>query len=288
MPELPEVETTVRGLRKKVLQRSFLDVWTDHPKMVRFCFPKATIDSIKKKKIIKIWRRGKNIIFNFSDDISLLVHQKMTGHFLYGKWDFKNNKWETKEKGPFQEKINNYIHLMFFLDNNMMLALSDLRKFAKAEIWKKDDLEKKLKEIGPEPLSKIFNIDKFKERIKSKKGKIKQVLIDQEVIAGIGNIYSDEILWAAGVHPEKIIKNIKEEQFKRIFNKTKEILKKGIKLGGDSFSDYRNIDGEKGNFDKASRVYQKEGEKCYKCKSIIKRIKVGGRSSHFCPKCQKI
>jgi len=290
MPELPEVETTVRGLNEKVLERTFVDVWTDWPKLVKK--PKNFAEfkkEIKNKKIKKVRRRGKNIIFELSDGLSLLIHQKMTGHLICGVWEKRGARWEPKNCGDLRDKVNTYIHLVFFLDNGKMLALSDLRKFAKAELWGTEELRKskELENLGPEPLEEGFTFEKFREALKDKKGKIKQVLMDQSVIAGVGNIYSDEALWRARINPFRLTNKLREDELKRIYNAVKKVLKEGIRLGGESFSDYRNIEGKKGNFDDERKVYRREGEKCPVCGGLIVRKKIGGRSAHFCPSCQK-
>jgi len=293
MPELPEVETIVRELNKEVLGRTFSDVWADFPKMIKR--PKSFDEfrkEIKGKKILNIGRRGKNILFDLSENKTLLIHQKLTGHLLLGKWQFLNGNWQSLIPGPLSEDpMNKFLHLIFWLDNKRQLALSDLRKFAKVELWNKEELEKseEMKSLGPEPLEKDFSFEKFKDVLtKKKKGKIKQVLMDQEVIAGIGNIYSDEILWQAKVHPFKDVSKLKEDEFKKIYQAIKEILPKAIELGGESISDFRRISGERGYFDKERKAYRREGEKCSRCGTIIKRIKIGGRSAHFCSKCQKL
>jgi formamidopyrimidine-DNA glycosylase len=291
MPELPEVETIVRELNREVLGRAFFDVWTDFPKMIKS--PKS-FDQLRKeikgKKILDIRRRGKNIIFELSENRSLLIHQKLTGHLLLGKWRLEKGKWISEIPGPLSDDpMNNFLHLIFWLDDKRQLALSDLRKFAKVELIKKEELEKELKSLGPEPLEKDFSFEKFKDVLmEKKKGKIKQVLMDQEVIAGIGNIYSDEILWETKIHPFKDVSKLKEEELKEIYSAMKEILKKAIAARGESISDFRRITGEKGGFDPLRKVYRREGEKCSRCGTIIKRIKIGGRSAHFCPKCQKL
>jgi len=292
MPELPEVETTVLDLRKKVLKRTFVDVWID-PALLKKGGAMKLPNSfeqfrkeIKGEKIEKIWRRGKNILFDFSGNKTLLIHQKLTGHLLLGYWILDNGYWRPKTKGPLQEKINTYIHLLFTLDNGKMLVLSDLRKFAKVELLDKKTLEKELSSLGPEPLEKDFTFEKFKECLSKKKGRIKQVLMDQKVIAGIGNIYSDEILWMAKIHPFKKVKRLSDEEIKRIYRAMREILPKAIELGGESIPDFRRISGEKGGFDPLRKVYRREGEKCSRCGTIIKRLKLDGRSAHFCPMCQ--
>ena len=291
MPELPEVETTVKGLNSKVLKRTFVDVWSDWEKLVKK--PKnfkQFVKDIKGKKINKVWRRAKNIIIDLSDDHSILIHQKMTGHLLVGKWQQKEGKWQPIKKGPLNDPYNRFLHVIFFLNDGEMIALSDVRKFAKIELWKTEELlnSKEFKNLGPEPLDKKFTLDKFKEVLKDKKGKIKQVLMDPAVIAGIGNIYSSEILWWAKVFPEKNVVNLSKKELGLIYKATKKVLELGVKLGGDSFSDYRKPDGSKGDFNSETKVYKKEGLDCRRCGTKIKRIKFGGRSAFFCPNCQKL
>ncbi len=291
MPELPEVETTIQGLRKKVLGRAFFDIWTDAPKIIKkpLSFEKFRRE-IKGRKIKKIWRRGKNIIFDLSGGFSLLVHQKLTGHLLYGRWK-KNKKgqWQAEKGTPLEnDPMNRFLHLIFFLDNKSQIALSDLRKFAKVELWQTKDLinSKQFKELGPDALSKSLTLNQFKARLKDKGGKIKQVLMDQRIIAGIGNIYSDEILFAANVNPFGKTSKLSSEELKKIYLAMKRILKKAIELKGTSVSDYRIPTGEKGRFGEVIKVYRRAKEKCLRCGAEIKRIKLGGRSAHFCPKCQ--
>lgn len=288
MPELPEVQTTVSGLKKKVLSRAFIDVWTDTEKLVKKPDFKNFKKEIKNKKIKNVFRRGKNIIFELSGGYFLLAHLKMTGHFLYGSWERKGEKWASLVKGPLEDKYNGYIHLIFFLDNKKMLAFSDLRKFGKIMLLSKEELERELGVLGPEPLSKEFIFKKFKNILKNKKGRIKQVLMNQEVIVGIGNIYSDEILWQAKINPEKDASKLLLKELKKIYLAARYILKNGVELKGTSVSDYRDINGEKGLFGRVIKVYGKEGQKCPRCKDIIKRKKIGGRSAHFCPSCQKL
>lgn len=291
MPELPEVETLIRALKKEITGRKIRDVWTDFPKNIKE--PKNFSDfksKIKNKKIQKVWRRGKNIIIDLSENLAILIHQKMTGHLLIGKWKLENGKWQPQIRGPLEESVNRFIHLIFWLDNGKMLALSDLRKFAKIilmETKKLSELED-LKKLGPDPLEKNFSFGKFKQIIEESKGKIKQVLMNQEVISGIGNIYSDEILWLAKISPFKEIKTLNNREIKNIYTATKKILREAIKLKGDSMSDYRLITGVKGGYQKIQKVYRREGKPCFrKDGGIIQRAKIGGRSAHFCPVCQK-
>lgn len=303
MPELPEVETTVRGLNKEVLNRAFINVWSDWEKLIKK--PK-NFEEFKKiiigRKIKRIWRRAKNIIFDLSDGCSLLIHQKMTGHLLFGTWNLKHEIWVPDKPGPLNDPYNRFLHLIFFFDNKKMMALSDARKFAKVELWKTEELKKELEKNGPEPLDKNFTFEKFKKIFKNpagkplasngaskkgKRGKIKQILMDQSVIAGVGNIYASEALWEAKIHPEKNVAKLSEKELKSLYQAIRKVLSLGVKLGGESFSDYRKPDGSKGNFDTERKAYKREGQFCKRCKAKIKRIKFGGRSAFYCENCQK-
>ncbi len=278
MPELPEVQTIVKGLNEKVLQRTFLNVWTDTAKIIKKIAFEDFQKKLKGKRIEKIYRRGKNIVFNLSEGFSLLVHLKMTGHFLYDDWDRNDS-------------MNSFVHVKFFLDNDKVLAFTDLRKFAKIELWETEALEKskELQGLGPEPLSRDFTLKVFLNILKKKKkGKIKQILMDQEIIAGIGNIYSDEILWFAKINPFKDVSLISDKEAEDIFNAIKNVLAEALEARGSSISDYRDIEGKKGKYGDLRRVYRREGEECLRCGSRIERKMIGQRSAHFCPSCQKL
>lgn len=291
MPELPEVETIVRDLNKKILGRKVKDIWFDAPKLIKIPKnPPAFKKEIIGRKIEKVERRGKNIIFYLSGGKVMLIHQKMTGHLLVGRWRRDKNKWISIEEGYLREKVNDYIHLMFYLDNGRQLGLSDLRKFAKVlavDEEKFAELED-VKNLGPEPLEKTFTFGKFKEALaKKKSGRIKQILMEQNVIAGIGNIYADEILWEAKVYPLKNIVALSENEAKKIYGAMKKILTSALRLRGSSVSDYRDTAGKRGTYDLIRKVYRREGEKCPRCETLIKRFKLGGRSGHYCPACQR-
>lgn len=297
MPELPEVQTIVNDLNKKILGRTITGVWFDAPKLIKIPKPEIFKKEIKGLKIIKIKRRGKNILIDLLNPKSkilnpklLLIHQKLTGHLLYGTWNMKQGIWIPTEHGPLEEKVNNYIHLIFYLDNGKMLALSDLRKFAKILFGPKEKIENSpdLKKLGPEPLNPSLKFIKFIKLIRAKQRKIKQVLMDQEVIAGIGNIYSDEILWKAKIHPFKSADKLTLPELKNLYKSMLEILKKAVKLRGTSTSDFRDTSGKMGEYTEKRYAYQRENESCSRCHTKIKRIKLGGRSAHYCPVCQQL
>ena len=302
MPELPEVQTTVSGLSKALPGLRILDVWTDiavkkpalrhYDDTVKnlkfFNFFRA---QIKNQKIIKVTRRAKNILIYLSKQKVILIHMKMTGHLLYGPYKKEGRAWKPKVRGPLDDPYNRFIHVLFFLSNGKHLAFSDARKFGKITLIAENDLNTSphLGHLGPEPLDKNFDVTLFKSRLlKKPNGRIKQVLCDQTIVSGIGNIYSDEMLWYSRIHPLSRVKNIPEKKFVEMFKAMKKVLKAGIDFGGDSLSDYRDIYGREGKFQLHHKVYQRMGEKCSRCGSIIKRIKLGGRSAHFCPKEQKL
>ncbi len=290
MPELPEVQTTVNGLNRTVKGRTVVDVWTDYgSKIYNSKFSIFNKDQIKNSeffkkfkkqvigaKILKAERRAKNILIHLSNQKTILAHMKMTGYFFYN----------PPKDAPF-------VHLDFTLDNGKHLVFSDMRKFAKVTILPTDEVAGSLhlSNLGPEPLDRLFTYKVFKERLMKKpNGKIKTFLMDQELIAGIGNIYSDEILWRGGVHPLSTPAGIPEKNLKQMYKATKETLNKGIDFGGDSMSDYRNIDGERGEFQDYHQAYRRTGKKCKRigCRGIIQRLVVGTRSAHFCPVHQKL
>lgn len=314
MPELPEVQTTVSGLQDVLPYLFIKDVWTDlnskdkrnkesvkHP---------AYFESFKKevvgKRILDASRRGKNILIEIEGGKIILIHMKMTGHLLFGRYDYnpKENKWfphDEEKNEALRDPFNKYLHVVFTLkdpkksgaNSEVHLAFSDSRKFGKMALIEKSELESTLhlSHIGPEPLEESFTTQNMMGQLAKKpNGKIKSVLMDQTVIAGIGNIYSDEILWTAGIHPEEHVKNIPLPLFSLMFKAMKETLSKGIDFGGDSMSDYRNIYGEAGKFQNEHNVYRRTGKPCNKkgCKGTILRKVVGGRSAHFCDTHQKL
>lgn len=301
MPELPEVHTTVEGLNRVVKNKKILDVWSSYNSP--FHKGKENIKNIHYFKNFKsavlgavfssFSRRGKNVLMHLSNKHTILIHMKMTGHLLYGKYIFKNKKWITAENGPLQDPYNQFIRLAFKLSNGKYLVFSDLRKFGKVFVFPTEETHKviDLSGLGPEPLSENFTYKKFEDRLLLRpNGRIKQVLMDQKIIAGIGNIYSDEMLWGSGIHPLSRPRTIPKTHLKKLYSEMKDVLKRGIKFGGDSESDYRNIYGQTGNFQKKHHAYRHTGEKCHKskCGGKIERLKIGGRSAHFCPKHQKL
>lgn len=312
MPELPEVHTTVTGLQKALPKLRFTDVWTDlatgnhkTPHLRTSHKDKNFFAKFKKEvvgaTVISAKRRAKNILINIEkagEKKTILIHMKMTGHMMIGKYSYdkKTNSWtpDKKEKNEaLRDPFNRYLHVVFSLSSGKQLVLSDVRRFAKVTLVDTVGIENSihLKGLGPEPLEPDFTEKKFIERLfKKPSGKIKLVLLDQSVIAGIGNIYSDEMLWLAGIHPMSVVNKIPTQLLKPLYKGMIAVLKKGIDFGGDSTSDYRDITGKRGTFQHAHNVYRKTGKPCPKkgCKGTIERLPFGGRSAHFCPVHQKL
>jgi len=303
MPELPEVHTTVTQLGEIIVGLKCTDVWSDYDSKHYYGKEQvkdpAYFELFRKKiigkEIIGTERIAKNVLIHLEDNLTILIHMKMTGHLLYGLYAYEGvrNRWVAKEKGPLRDdKWNGWIRMVWSFGNKKHLAFSDLRKFAKVTLLETDKIleHKDLQKLGPDPINNPFPFSLFKERLFLKQnGKIKQVLMNQEIIAGVGNIYSDEALWLSEIHPEKEVCKISVEKLQKLHKNTLDVLKKGIDFKGDSMSDYRTPSGEPGEFQTKHNVYQRKGEICKKrgCDGVIERIKVGGRSAHFCPQCQR-
>ena len=289
MPELPEVQTTVNYLKPRLLGLLFRSVWSDWEKTLKQAGGTAGLNKeIKDRKIVDVYRRAKYIVIDIEGDKSIFIHQKISGHLLYGKWKFDGKFWLSTIKGPMQEeRENQYIRVIFSLSNGYQLALADQRRFGRVWLVKDKDVSNlpAIRDLGPEPLDISFV--EFKKLFEKKRGRLKQVIMDPFFIVGIGNIYSDEILWKAGLHPLSRVENLDDQDLKNIFKHTRKILKKAIKYGGSSVDDYRLPSGEKGEFQNMQNAYHQTGKKCADNDGgVIQRIKVGGRSAHFCPKHQ--
>jgi len=271
MPELPEVETIKRQLNLLAAGKRIKAVEVLLPKIV-----KAPLAEFKKAvqgaKIKEFDRRAKIIIIGLDNGWSLLIHLKMSGQLIF-------DGQKTK-----------HTHVIFHFTNGHHLIFNDMRQFGYIKLVKTDELDKFLEKekIGPEPFEKRFILPLFVTLLDRRpNAKIKQFLMDQKNIAGIGNIYSDEILFASRVHPLRKIKDLRPTEIKNIYQNIKKILAQAVKLKGTSADLYLDAFGKEGNFLKYLKVYGREGKKCVKCKGEIKRIKIGGRSAHFCPACQK-
>lgn len=308
MPELPEVHTTATILDKLIVGLRISDVWTNYNST--FHHGK---DSIKDPKyfsefkaaicsttIASVSRRAKNVLLHLSSGDTILVHMKMTGHLLYGTYSPTSSNhsivWRATEPGPLQDPFNQYIRFVISFSNGSHLALSDMRKFAKVTLIQKQAHETvedspHLAGTGPEPLDPSFTPSDLEKRLaRFPNGFVKLVLMNPEVVAGIGNIYSDEMLWTVGMHPETRISAIPKPYYAKLHAAAVELLSKGISFGGDSMSDYRNPYGLPGEFQLHHHAYRRTGKPCEKpnCKGTIVRKAMGGRGAHYCDIHQKL
>lgn len=300
MPELPEVQTIVSDLKIKIIGRKIIDFWSDTPKLIKSSSFDVFRRKIKGFIIDDIKRIGKNILFYLKrnnkegSSFVLLAHQKMTGHFMVGKWDVikigGKSFVKNKIRGDFDDPRNQYVRAIFYLDDGKMLALSDLRKFAKIFLGKKDEVEnlKEIKYLGVDALLPSFSLEYFKKLLKKTSRPIKSILLDQKFVSGVGNIYADESLFLSKISPFLKGNKLSSVQIERLVNAIKKILKKAIKMRGTSIIDFRDADGKRGLYDKARLVYGREGMCCRVCDGTIERKKIGQRSSYFCRNCQFI
>ncbi|TSD00419.1 MAG: Uncharacterized protein Athens071425_618 [Parcubacteria group bacterium Athens0714_25] len=319
MPELPEVQTIVDDLNRKIKGDTIVGFWSDWPKAIKGVNFKKFEAEINGKKILKAWRIGKNMFVDLSGGKTIYIHLKMTGHLLVKTrenfqfpisppkadqpWagNFQTNPNDKisnleKNKNYFDDRVNQYIHHIWKLKSGKTLEFSDMRKFAKIVLVDTDKVMElpEIKKLGVDAMSADFTLEKFEEILEKRKNKkIGLVLMEQELIAGIGNIYRSEILFDAGIHPERLVKDLKKAETETLYNSILKVLKKAVKMRGTSDSDYRDTDGAPGSFGKVLKVYRKKGEKCScvrdgkKCGTIIERIIMGQRSVFFCQKCQK-
>jgi len=266
MPELPEVETIKRELEKTIINKKIVDVIVNNPKVIREPKKDKFIKALKNVKIKKIIRKGKLLILGLSSGKFLTIHLKMTGQLVY-----PGNAEKSR--------------VSFKLSNGKLLDFNDTRLFGELRIVDHWQNLKFIKELGPEP----FEIDakKFKELLRNRKTKIKILIMDQKFISGIGNLYANEALFRAKIDPRRPANKLLDKEKDLLFKEIKNVLTQAIKYGGSSVVDYVRVSGKKGTYAKFHQVYDREGEKCFKCGGKVQRISLGGRGTYFCPTCQK-
>jgi len=310
VPELPEVETMARDLKKAIVGKTIRKVWYDWPKMIHLELENGRRHlghhpasrtmfgrKLRGLKVVSVSRRAKNVLIGLSGDHILAVHPKMTGHFLSGQWIMRGGKplpasygLSRRQAEAIREKVNSYIHFLLWFKDGSMLGYSDARKFGRIIFGAKEKVlgSKELSSLGPEPLGSDLDLPALRKILSSSRGRIKQMLLDQTKIAGIGNIYADEILWTSKVHPLRRANSLSDGEAKALFNNIKKVLTSAIKMRGTSMSDYRDASGESGGYMRLIKVYGREGEPCLRCRMLIKRIVIAARSAHFCPRCQRL
>ena len=278
MPELPEVETIKRELLQKIKGKKIALVEVLTPKTIN-CPADEFKKIIKNSKIKDVQRRAKLLIIKLSNNYNLAVHLKLTGHFIY--------KLKTTRCDLPEEK---YARLIFTFQNGDKLFFNDLRKFAFVKLLDDKKLEKLLveKDFGPEPLDRTFTLKIFQNLLfKKKKAKIKPLLMNQNFLAGIGNIYAAESCFCAKISPTRSAGSLTKEEIKKLYQCLKKILKTAIIRKGSSVNQYVDIHGKKGSYVSMLKVYGREGKICLRCGNKIKKITLNGRGTYFCPSCQK-
>lgn len=274
MPELPEVETVKESLKLKLIGKKIKGINILWDNIIAYPGKEEFANEIINKNIIDIKRRGKFLMFDL-EEYYLLSHLRMEG-----KYFFKNN----------DEAINKHEHVIFDLGNNEELRYMDTRKFGKMYLINKNDIDNigPLRELGLEPWDDNLTGDYLINKYKNKKLPIKTVLLDQSIIVGIGNIYADEILFLSRINPLKASNLISEEECKDIIKYTREVLEKAIRKGGTTIRTYSSVDGVHGLFQNELLVHGKDKGICPSCNEKIDKIRVGGRGTYYCPKCQKM
>ncbi len=306
MPELPEIETLARGLRKTIQGNTIKRVVIHESKKF-----KGTPSELKKfvvgKKIKSIQRRAKWLALELSSGYSFIIHLKMTGQLLYHKkgqpffLGGHSMSGGTKKTGPLQPPMdaavyvdapkypNSHTRVVFEFTNGSALYFQDMRKFGYVELYSASETEKyfEQKKLAKEPLDPTYTLTYFtKQLLRRKNTTIKAALLDQTVVAGIGNIYADDTLFTARIHPARRVISLTKPEINVLYKATKLILKQAIASGGTSFSHYYQLDGTLGGYWKKRKVYQRTGEPCRRCKTPIQKIRCAGRGTHFCPTCQ--
>mgnify|MGYP001174231251 CR=1 FL=1 len=273
MPELPEVETVRRSLEPKLVGRTILSLQIHYGGIIKKPEPSELAESIKGQRIERLDRRGKYLLFELSDEKTLVVHLRMTGRLT------------VEEAGS---PLAKHTHLVFSLDNGRELRFNDVRKFGMVYLLPGDDYQavEVLYTLGPEPLSGEFTAAELLQRLQRKKIKLKTFLLDQKEIAGLGNIYADEAMFRAGLHPERITNGISEAEASRLHQAIQKVLQEGIEYRGTTFRDYVDGNGAKGRFQERLKVYGRAGKEC-ECGAILQKKTVAGRTTVYCPHCQK-
>jgi len=274
VPELPEVETIRRDLLPDVVGRTItgLRVAPGAERVVRDVSPRTLARRIASRRIGDLTRRGKYLLFRLDGaraPVYLAVHLRMTGSLLY------------RRAG---EPPDSYIRAVITLDDGSELRYADLRKLG--QMWVVKSPEEAVGALGPEPLEAAFTTAKLRETLSRRRAPIKSVLLDQRALAGLGNIYADEALFAARIHPLRLANTLTEAEVKRLHRSIRRVLNDALGNRGSSFRDYVDAAGREGTHQLRVKVFRRTGQPCYVCGTEIARIKVGGRSTHLCPRCQ--
>ena len=288
MPELPEVEVVKKSLKKTICNLTIKNIEIRN-KYLRYRIDVKLMKKMIKSKILSITRRSKYILINLSNNFTIMFHLGMTGKIIIV--DAKKNKYKTSFYYNIVDNKPSHDHLIFKFNKNLLLIYNDVRKFGFIKILqtKKINSNFHIKSLGPEPLTKKFNLYYFLKNIKKRKTFLKDLLMNQKFVSGLGNIYVNEAIFLSKISPKSRVNKISNDQIRLLILNIKKILKKAIYEGGSSIKDFNNTKGKKGNFQQFFNVYDRDGEKCTRpnCMGKIIRIKISNRSTFFCDKCQK-
>jgi formamidopyrimidine-DNA glycosylase len=271
MPELPEVETIVRDLAPVLAGRRIEGVEIEWPGVLEGLPIEAFQEMVVGRRIESITRRANYIVIHLDDGTALSIHLRMTGRLFY------------RSVGTEPDRFTKAV---IRLDGGYELRFADMRKFGRILVLQPEDLEALHARMGPEPLSETFTVDAFVKMLAKRPTKIKALLLDQTFIAGIGNIYADESLFVAGIHPERPANELKPEEVERLYHAIRKVLHHSIINRGTTFSTFVDAHGEHGGHQRELLVYHRHGQPCVKCGAVLERIQVAQRGTHYCPLCQ--
>lgn len=298
MPELPEVETIRRDLVQHIKGESIKNAKLITSKTVR---NQAVffVNYLKNRKVKDITRRGKLLVFELEhkrgekENKFMLIHLKMTGQLIFVKGKNSLAGGHSLSDKSFEKAIggalpNKHTRVIFYFSSSSILFFNDLRRFGYVEIVDKKKLDKILLEnYGPEPLTLGLTVDYLQNIFKNRTANIKSILLNQKLIAGLGNIYVDEALFLAKIKPERLGKSLGKDEIKRLHHAINNVIEKAIYNRGTTFNNYVDSQGKKGGFVSFLQVYGRGNKACYRCGELIKKVKLAGRGTHYCPNCQK-
>tara|TARA_Y100001935_G_C17239792_1_gene475026 strand:+ start:97 stop:963 length:867 start_codon:yes stop_codon:yes gene_type:complete len=288
MPELPEVEVVKKSLRQTIYGLKIKGVEIRN-KFLRYKIDEKLLKKMKKSKVLSVSRRSKYILIKLNNSYTILIHLGMTGKIIIE--DINKKKYRTSFYYKTVDKNTKHDHLILKFSRNISLIYNDVRKFGFIKIFKTDKINQisHLKKLGPEPLSKKFNINYVEKKLKRRKIFLKDFLMNQNFVAGLGNIYVNEAIFLSKINPKLRVNNISNKKINVIISKIKKILKKAILEGGSSIKNFNDAKGKKGNFQQFFNVYGRQGKLCTRlnCRGIIRRTRISNRSTFFCDICQK-
>jgi formamidopyrimidine-DNA glycosylase len=289
MPELPEVETVRSGLNRLIIGKKIISVSSDWPKS--FPNDKDSVDQfLINAKVMSVSRRGKALKIDLDNEFTLVIHLKMTGQLVYRSNTERFGAGHPNESliGELPDKSTRVI---FEFDDHSKLFFNDQRKFGWVRLLPTVEVGNIdfFKKIGPEPLEPSFTLALFKKQLSRRPGtSIKAALLDQTVLAGIGNIYADESLWAAKIHPATLVRNLTDKDIAKLRTEIQAILRLSIEKGGSTDRNYVDAEGRRGSYLQFAKVFRLQGSACQRCGHTIIKIRVAGRGTHICPHCQKV